>query len=436
MMEEYNGALYKMRRAEIARRVGHSVLLLGAFDPAAGSFAQESSFYYFTGLQEGGLACLIDAQGHSTLFVPQYPAMRTQWVESDLAADTKTAQKYGFDTVTLLGETTPSFHIDFFSPIECWKQLATHLLTRAERGEKIGTVLHNQFLYRLFLDFPALKSACVEVFKQIGALRRKKDAEEAELLLEAAKVSVFAHMAVLESVFEEEATEFSVQRAFRSFVADAGAEEAYAPIIAAGANGTMVHHRTSERLLIGDDLVMIDAGVKVGGYCSDITRTYPLSGEFTEKQAKFYQIVLDVQRQIAEMIKPGEFFLRNDQDQEHSLYHQTKRLFAVHKLDQYFLHGVGHFIGLDVHDAGDVNEPLGPGDWFTLEPALYMPKEQIGIRIEDVYAITPEGEIVCITDALPREIAEIEEGIADLLCDEDGDEDDDECDGSCSCCDG
>jgi len=119
-----------------------------------------------------------------------------------------------------------------------------------------------------------------------------------------------------------------------------------------------------------------------------------------------YQIVLDVQQHVESVAKPG-MFLNNPDEQDKSLHHIAVKQFEKEKLDSYFIHGVGHFLGLDVHDVGDRTKPLCEGDIFTIEPGLYIPEENIGIRIEDDFMITKDG-CICLSSKLCKKPEDIE----------------------------
>jgi len=154
------------------------------------------------------------------------------------------------------------------------------------------------------------------------------------------------------------------------------------------------------------DVVVVDIGAKYGFYCADITRTYPVSGVFSDRQREIYNIVLGAQEAVVRALRPGLsiFDLRkiayNYIDSHGSDLHGRS-------LGQYFIHGISHFIGLQVHDVGSEHSPLRPGDVITVEPGIYIPEEEIGIRIEDIYLITDTGS-VCMSDTLPRTAEEIE----------------------------
>ena len=188
------------------------------------------------------------------------------------------------------------------------------------------------------------------------------------------------------------------------------ATSAYPSIVAGGVRGTILHYNKNNQKFVAGDLVVVDAGARYNYYCADVTRTYPVSGTFTQEQKKLYELVLECQELVAEHAKPGMWLVNKD-NQEMSLHHIALNFFKKHGYDQYFTHGIGHFLGLDVHDVGDRSRPLQEGDIITIEPGLYISEKNIGIRIEDNYWIVDQAEPVCLSEGLPKTVSAIEEMI-------------------------
>ena len=159
----------------------------------------------------------------------------------------------------------------------------------------------------------------------------------------------------------------------------------------------------------------MDAGAECAGYTADVTRTIPVSGKFSARQRELYAIVLGAQKAAIAAVKPG---MTIGSTTPHSLHQVARDYLNSHGKDlhgeplgQYFTHGISHHIGLEVHDAADATVPLEAGMVISVEPGLYIPEENIGIRIEDIVLVTEEGAKV-LTAALPREAAEIERALA------------------------
>jgi Xaa-Pro aminopeptidase len=152
-------------------------------------------------------------------------------------------------------------------------------------------------------------------------------------------------------------------------------------------------------------------------YASDITRTLPISGKFTPRQREIYDIVLGAQQAAVAAFQSGKSTLRRGSP--NSLYQVAYDYINTHGKDlhgqplgQYFIHGLSHFVGLNVHDAGDYDIPIGPGAVFTIEPGIYIPEEKLGVRIEDIVYVDTGGKLVNLTASLPHTAEEVEHAMA------------------------
>jgi Xaa-Pro aminopeptidase len=217
---------------------------------------------------------------------------------------------------------------------------------------------------------------------------------------------VLAQEAAARSI-EQDQLECEVQASLEYIFTASGASAAFPSIVGSGKNSTILHYTVNSALLKNGDLVVVDIGAQYNQYCADITRTYPVSGSFTKRQREIYTIVLETQEYIAELAKPG-YWLNNKNHPEKSLHHLAKAYLAKRGgYDKYMPHGIGHYLGLDVHDVGDYSRPLQEGDVFTIEPGIYIPAENIGVRIEDDYWMVKDG-VVCLTEQLVKKPEDIE----------------------------
>ena len=151
------------------------------------------------------------------------------------------------------------------------------------------------------------------------------------------------------------------------------------------------------------ELILMDMSAEFAHYASDITRTFPVNGKFSPLQRKIYDLVLNAQKAAFALVRPGAYF--------EDLDAAARKVIADAGYGDYFMHGLGHFVGLDVHDAGAYHEPLASGMVITLEPGIYLPDEKFGVRIEDDVLVTKTGAKF-LSDGLPREAAEIERWMA------------------------
>jgi Xaa-Pro aminopeptidase len=192
--------------------------------------------------------------------------------------------------------------------------------------------------------------------------------------------------------------------------------EAYAPIVGAGPNSTALHYDKLSRKIEDGDIVVLDVGAQYSGYAADITRTIPANGKFTPRQREIYEIVLGAQNAALAALKPGMDMCRKGNK---SVYKIAYDYINSHGKDlhgkplgQYFIHALGHNLGLDVHDPGDSCKPLQVGQVVTVEPGIYIPEENLGVRIEDDFLITETG-YEQLSRKLTRDPDEIEKIMAE-----------------------
>ena len=190
---------------------------------------------------------------------------------------------------------------------------------------------------------------------------------------------------------------------------------AYTSIIGSGPNSVFLHYSRNRRRMDSGEVVLMDAAAECSGYASDITRTIPVGRPFSPRQKEIYEIVLGAQKAAITAVKPG---MTIGKTTPNSIYKVAFDYINTHGKDRhgeplgkYFTHGLSHHVGLEVHDAFDPTAALEPGMVITVEPGIYIPEEDVGIRIEDVILVTENGAKV-MSAALPREVAEIEKAIA------------------------
>lgn len=194
---------------------------------------------------------------------------------------------------------------------------------------------------------------------------------------------------------------------------------AYPPIIAAGANSCVLHYNQNDQVCRRGEVLLIDAAASYANYNADLTRTIPVSGRFTRRQRQVYDAVLRTLRAMIRAAVPGKLHRDWQREAEERLTEECLRLGLlspreVRRQDpdrpavkKYFMHGLGHVIGLDVHDVGFMNEPFAPGWVLTVEPGLYLPREGFGIRLENLVLITAEGPVDLLAE-VPLEAEAIE----------------------------
>ena len=388
------------------------VVLFAGFEGERYRFRQESTFYYMTGLEEPACVFVMKDEGPSVLYVPQYGSSRSRWVSTIVEDDASKAQKWGIDDIQHLGHPCKGYA----ASAACTTQEYEHLLALLTKTVKEGGFLFMNYpssevteqtllIDRFCVDRPDLKEALVDISPLIAALRRTKTRHELELMYEAVDCTMQAQEAAAARIAED-MYEHQLQAAVEFIFKECGGSAAFPTIVGSGKNSTVLHYMANDRQMKDGDLVVIDCGAEIGYYCADITRTYPVSGTFTDRQREVYDSVLATQQYIADTAQPG-YWLNNKEEPSKSLHHLALEFLEKKGYAQYFPHGIGHFLGIDVHDVGDRQIPLKEGDVITIEPGIYIPEESLGVRIEDNYWITSSGA-VCISEELPKDSYEIE----------------------------
>jgi Xaa-Pro aminopeptidase len=250
----------------------------------------------------------------------------------------------------------------------------------------------------------------------LTSLRTYKDAGEVALLRKAVDASVAAHFAAFKAV-KPNVNERDISALMQYEWTKLGCERpSYAPIVGSGLNSTVLHYAEDDNVMNAGDVVVIDAAGEYSMYAADITRTLPVNGHFSARQREIYDIVLGAQEAATAAFQSGKSMLVGSSDT--SIAKVAMDYINSHGKDlhgeplgKYFIHGLGHYIGLKVHDDGDYKVPLGPGTAFTIEPGIYIPEEKIGVRIEDDYWVDPDGKLIKLSAALPSKAEDVEKAM-------------------------
>ena len=232
----------------------------------------------------------------------------------------------------------------------------------------------------------------------LPAMRSVKSPAEIAMMERAVAASAAGYEAALR-VLRPGVDEAEVTRALVRGFEDAGADGVgYNPIVGAGLNSTVLHYMENRGPVGAEDVVLIDAAAAVGGYCADITRTYPAGGAFTKRQREIYDIVLEAQEASIAAVKPGAGMWDVDA--------AARRVIERAGFSDAFMHGIGHHLGMEVHDA-EPDGTLKPGMIVTIEPGIYLPGERLGVRIEDDILVTAQGRRN-LTESVAKDPRQIE----------------------------
>jgi Xaa-Pro aminopeptidase len=207
--------------------------------------------------------------------------------------------------------------------------------------------------------------------------------------------------------------EFELEAVIEYVIHSRGAERVGFPsIVGSGPNSVILHHDRNRRRMEEGDLVVVDIGAEYRYYTADVTRTFPVSGIFSKRQRKIYELVLATQKTVIDSVRPGVSVWELERVARRYMRNHSDGLCGDSSCDRYFVHGLSHWLGMDVHDVGDYAAPLSPGMVLTIEPGIYLAEEGLGVRIEDDILVTETGHEVLSAGA-PKSVEEIEAVMAD-----------------------
>jgi Xaa-Pro aminopeptidase len=425
-LDRQPNADYRARRQALAGKTSAGAVLLFAPTEAEGpnaiyGYRPDSDFFYLSGWAEPGAALLIvpaleakdkdPGRGYTEiLFLPAHNYAAEKWTGPKLGPENPQAGNItGFDHVEVLDQMREELVRLLPQP------RATVYTDVPGPGQTSNSRTPLEWLGRANA-FP-LGISFQDVRPLLASLRTYKDAGEMDRIRKAVQGSIAAHFAALRTL-KPGMNEREISALMQYEWGKRGSERpAYAPIVGSGFNSTVLHYSDDSALIQSGDLVVIDAAGEYSLYASDITRTLPATGKFTARQREIYDIVLGAQRAAIAAFQSGKSHLRRDQT--NSIHNVAYDYINTHGKDlhgqalgKYFIHGLGHFVGLDVHDAGDYDAPLAPGMVFTIEPGIYIPEEKLGVRIEDMYYVHPSGKLIELTEELPHTADEVEHAMA------------------------
>ncbi len=419
-LDRQPNADYRARRVALSQKTDGGVVLLFAPTEDEGpndiyGFKQDNDFFYLTGWTEPGAALLIAPEVKASdgnpgrpyteiLFLSPHNRVQEHWTGPKLGPeDAPARQVTGFDRVESLEQMREEL-------VKILPQPRTTLFTQQDSSSPSKVPMSwlrrvNAFETRLVVE---------DVDRLLTPLRMVKDRGEMERIQHAIDASVAAHLAAMKAM-RPGLKEYEIAALIQYEFQKRGCERpAYAPIVGSGFNGTVLHYSEDSGTIHDGDDVVIDAAGEYAGYASDITRTLPANGKFSARQREIYNIVLGAQQAAAAAFVAGKSTLYGPG----SLTDVAKQYIDSHGKDlhgqplgKYFIHGVGHQVGLNVHDADD-HGPVDRGMVFTIEPGIYIPEEKIGVRIEDMFWVDEDGKLVRLTAKLPQTVEDVERAMA------------------------
>jgi Xaa-Pro aminopeptidase len=428
MQEAENISIYRRRREQLAQAMRNGVAVIPTAPERVRNrdshfpYRFDSHFYYLTGFAEPE-AVLVLTEKKSMLFCRERNPEREVW-DGFRYGPERAKERFGFDeahpiedldeALAQLLENQPALFYPVGDDAE-WDARAMRWLNAVRAKVRAGV---------------SAPDRVQDVRTLIDDQRLLKDVHEQNLMRRAARIAAGAHRRAMQST-RPGGSEYEVEAELLYEFRRNGAQfPAYSPIVAGGANACVLHYVANDAPLRDGDLLLIDAGCELDGYASDITRTFPVNGRFSGAQREVYEIVLAAQRAAIATVKPGTSWI--------APHDAAVRVLAQGMLDlrllsgslegaleketykRFYMHRTGHWLGLDVHDAGDYRRggewrPLAPGMALTVEPGLYIraaddvPERlrDIGVRIEDDVLVTAQGCEVLTAEA-PKLVEDIE----------------------------
>jgi Xaa-Pro aminopeptidase len=409
---------YAKRRQALMQKVNDGVVvLIGALEEDQGEvarFRQKNDFMYLTGVETPAAYLMLVPAGlipgkpaSETVFIPPRNPIRERWTGVQLGPGPEAEKTFGVQEVAGSDKFKDRLNELLSSPAFKGESAApkARLYTIISKGPTAEIERETYFVERIRQTNPHVQIA--DLSPIVAELRKVKSQSEIALLQKAID-STGESQREAARVVRPGAFEYEAQAAIEAAFTRNGSERPGFPsIIGSGIYSTILHYDTNRKKIEAGDLVVVDIGAEYSYYTADITRTFPASARFTPRQREIYQLVLDAQRAAEKAFKLGESTLA-------ALHRAAVAVMKAspvrdkqgNTLEKYFIHGLSHWLGMDVHDVGGYST-LPVGAVFTIEPGIYIPEEKLGVRIEDDYLVTATG-LVKLSRAIPAEADEIE----------------------------
>lgn len=426
-----DNAIYKSRRNNLSEKLPkNSVLLIPGANTqyrnadSAYAFRQDSNFYYLSGFCEPDslMAIINNDDGiNSIIFVPPKDKLKEIW-DGHRAGPIGAAKEFLFD------KAYDNSEIDNMMPEILFG--CDQVLYPIGKKNGFDQKVIDWTTEASSKDRHSKSINILDASSTIGNARLIKDDHEISLIKKACDISAEAHIEAMKNVKNAESEQIIESLYVYEFSKRGGRFPAYTPIVAGGENACVLHYIENNKKLNKNELLLVDAGCEYEMYASDITRTYPISGKFSKEQLEIYKIVLDAMNAAIDKVKEGNNIMEPQEISEKIITNGLVELGLLHgdpeelhkkgAFKDFYMHKIGHWLGLDVHDAGDYMEgddfmKFKPGMITTIEPGIYISRSMdvddkwkgIGIRIEDDILVTKDGN-ENLTKKVPSDPAEIE----------------------------
>jgi Xaa-Pro aminopeptidase len=410
---------YRGRRKRLARALGGgTVVMWGAGDDRGygdvGTFRQLPDFFYLTGVElPNAVLVMRPDEEYEALFLPQRDENVERWTGPKWGPGEESAEALGFDEVLSAGPTEVVLDArrrpvpGFEGRLQGWLTGPDAVLWTPLPAVPSGAELpfSHRFIARLRDRMPTFTVR--DLSDHLDRMRMVKDDGEVAVMRHAVAATIEGHLRAARMIgpdIAEGAVDGAVYAAFR----EAGAEGlAFPSIVGSGLNATTLHYDQNADVCRDGELVVVDIGARYGYYCGDITRTYPANGRFSDRQRAIYDLVLEAHDRAADAIRPGISMFDLRKIAYETMEQSDLRDGRGERLGQYFIHGLGHGLGLEAHDPHSDEAPLEEGMVITNEPGIYLPDEGLGVRIENDHLVTSDGN-ENLSLALPTSAEDIE----------------------------
>ncbi|MGY0374187.1 aminopeptidase P family protein [Clostridium sp. JNZ J1-5] len=369
-------------------------------------FTPNRNFYYLTGIDRENIILVITKRKNivsETLFIEESDPVMARWIGEKMTEKEAEAAS-GITDI----DYTKNFYNSFAGMLSRFEYTNLYLdLERQEWG--IPTTEAQVFAKSVLEKYPYFNVK--NIYYKISDIRTIKDKEEIEITKKAIDITRRGIELMMKNA-KPGMMEYQIEAYFDYVLTSEGVKDkAFKTIAAAGKNGTILHYSENNSRCGDNDLILFDLGAQYKYLNADISRTFPVSGKFTERQKQVYNVVLRANEEVTKAVKPGLPFSELNEIAKRVLAEGCKELGLIKEdkeLSRYYFHGVSHYLGFDTHDVGDREQVLKPGMLFTNEPGLYIPEEGIGIRIEDDILVTEDGYENLSKDII-KTVEEIEE---------------------------
>lgn len=377
--------------------------------PQASDFRQDNDFLYLTGLLTPDswlvLAAGPDGTRRTIVFVPDADSSRVRWT-GGLPSPARVSRRSGIDEVRSTAEFERMVRGDSLSPLPDAGPL--YVPRGPRRG---GRELVRRLAERSGTGSPDA-GPVRDARPLLAGLRLVKDDFELRLLREAVAITGAGIRRALRRARPGD-REYEIEaEAEYAFHRRGAVRVGFPSIVGSGPNSVVLHYDDSRRRTEAGDLVVMDVGAEYSYYTADVTRTFPVSGSFTDRQRRVYRLVLGALRAAVDAVRPGATMAEVGRAAREHMRANSGDLCGGRSCERFFDHGVGHWLGMDVHDVGEYGTPFRPGMVLTVEPGLYLRDEGLGVRIEEDVLVTASGREV-LSAALPRRPEEIEQLMAE-----------------------